>query len=90
MGHEDKDDGDLQQSYRSLLDAVDQNALHVGHILHEPGHDVARRAVVEPREGQHLDPGIEITPEVKDHPLLEVIIHQDTEAVQEILGEESC
>jgi hypothetical protein len=90
MAHESQHDPDLEEGYRSLLDAVDQDALHIGHILDETGHDVPGCTIIEPRERQHLDPCVEIAPEVKDHPLLEVIIEQDTETVQKILGEEGC
>ena len=47
-----------------------------------------RRPVIEPRKRQHLDPGIKIAAKIEDDALLEVIVEQDAEAVEQILGEE--
>ena len=88
VGHERQHDANLEDGHCPLLDAIDQDALHIGHILHQTGHDVAGGAVVEPRQGEHLDAGVEIASKIKDHPLLEVIVKQDAQAVKQILGEE--
>ena len=74
MAHESQHDPDLEEGHRSLLDAVDQDALHIGHILDEARHDVTGRPVIKPREGEPLDPGVKIAPEIEDDPLLEVIV----------------
>ena len=46
--HEAADDEDLEDRDGALLDAVDQDALEICHILDEPRHDVAGGAVIEP------------------------------------------
>ena len=88
VGHQGQDDPDLQDRDGSLLDPVDQHALHIGHVLHQPGHDVAGRPVVEPRQGELLDPRVEIAAEIEDHPLLEVVVEHDAQGVEQILCEE--
>ena len=71
-----------------MLDTVDEHSLHVGHVLHQPGHDVSGRAVVEPREGEFLDPCVEIAPEIKDHALLEVVVEKDAQRIEQIPDKE--
>jgi len=90
VGHQGDDDPDLEDGDGALLDSVDQDTLHIGHVLDEAGHDVAGRPVVEPGEGKPLDPPVEIAPEVEDHPLLEMVVEQDAQRVEQILGKESC
>ena len=89
MRHESENDRDLENRDASLLDTVDEHPLHVGHVLHQPGHDVSGRAVVEPGQGELLDPCVEIAPEVKDHALLEVVVEKDAQRIEQIPGKES-
>ena len=48
--HQHEYDHHLQQGHEPLLDAVDQHALHRGHIFKQPGHKIAGGPIVEPAQ----------------------------------------
>jgi hypothetical protein len=88
---DEKDHADphhLQQRDDPLLDAVDQHALHVRHVLHHPCHDVARPPRIEPLEGEALDFFVKIRADVEDDLLLEHVVQQDAQCIQTLPGEE--
>ena len=80
----------MQDGNGALLDAVDQYALDARHILNEAGHDVARRAVVEPCEREALDVCVEFAAEVENDALLEVVVEDDAKRVESVLCKERC
>ena len=82
-----RDDADLEQRHHALLDAVDQDPLHGGHVFEQPGHHVAGGAVVEPADRQPLDVGVEVAADIEDHPLLKRVVEADAQGVGEVLDE---
>ncbi len=72
-----------------MLDAVDEHPLDACHILHQTRHDVAGGAVVEPSERETLDVCVELAAKVKNDALLEVVVKNNPERVEAVLGEES-
>ena len=71
-----------------MLDAVDEHALDIRHILDEACHDVAGGAVVEPGEGKPLDVRVEFAAEVENDALLEMVVEEDAGGVQAVLRDE--
>lgn len=87
--HEDRHDTDLQNGHRTLLDAVNQHALHAGHILRYARHDVARGAVIEPGEREGLQSRVEIAAQVKENLLLKSVVEKNAQDIEAVLHEES-
>ncbi len=81
-GHHD----DLKHRHDALLDAIDEHPLHRGDVLDQAGHDVAGRAVVEPRKRERLDVCVEVAAQVVNHPLLEDVVEDDAHRVQAVLA----
>jgi hypothetical protein len=77
----------LENGNGPLLDAIDEHAFDTRHVLTQPRHDIARRAVIEPSERKALDVGVELAAKVENNALLEVIIEEDAKRVQAILSE---
>ena len=78
----------MQDGNGALLDAVDQHALDARHIFDEAGHDVSRRAVVEPCQREALDVRVEFAAEVENDTLLEVVVEDDAKGVEAVLRKE--
>ena len=65
---------DLDHGDKAKFDTVDQHALHGGDVLDHAGHDIARAAAIEPAERQSLEFLVKIRADIKDHPLLKMVI----------------
>ena len=76
---EDADDGD-----GALLGAVDEQPLDGVDVLDHARHQVARGALVIVAHRQPLQSAVHVAPHVEHHVLLEVIVHLDADAVEEI------
>ena len=86
--HESQGSQDAQQRDRSLFDAVDQQPLDVVHVFDDPGHEVARGALVEPGYRQPLEAGVDIPAHVEHDVLFEPIVDADPEAVKKFAEQE--
>ena len=85
----DSDDEDLEDGHEALFDAVDEDSLHGGDVLDDPGHDVSGAAAIEPAEGEALEFPVEIGAEVIDDFLLKNIIEHDSEAIEAVSEEKT-
>ena len=86
---ENPDAQHLQRGDEPLLDAVDEDALHVGDILDDPRHDVTGPARVEPLQRQPLDFLIQIRANVVDDLLLEDVVDVDADPIQPVFRQEA-
>ena len=78
----------MENCHAALLDAVDEHAFDIRHILDEARHDVAGGAIVEPVEREFLDVRVKLAAQIEDHALLEVVVENNAQAVEAVLGEE--
>ena len=87
--HETEDDGDLQDGDRTLFDAVDEDTFDTADVFDHTGHDVAGGAVVEPGEGERLQPPVKIAAQIEEDFLFESVVEENTQGVESVLGEEA-
>ena len=73
-----------------MFDTVYEHTLDTRHILDKAGHNVTRRAVVEPCQCESLDVRVEFAAEVKNDALLEVVVENDAKGVETVLRKECC
>ena len=72
----------------TLFCAVDQEPFHGTNVLNDPGHQIARSAVIKPSGTKALEFRIKFAANIEDDILFKMIIEQDTKGVEEIAGEE--
>ena len=69
----------MKHGHDSLLDSVNQHALDRVHILQDARHQIARRAIIEPAQRQHLNVRVKIAAEIEDHFLLKGVVENDAD-----------
>ena len=75
----------LQRRDQTLFDSIDEHALHVGHILDHPRHDVARAFSIKPNERQFLDLVVKVRADVENDLLFKGVVHENPQRVQSVL-----
>ena len=65
---------ELDHGDEAQFDAVDQHAFHGGDVFDDASHDIARAAPIEPAERQALEFLVQIRADIKNHPLLEMVV----------------
>ena len=81
---EDTHDEHLEKGDEPLLNAIDEDALHLRHILGHPSHDISGAAFIKPLESEPLKFVIEFGAKVENGLLLEGVIEKDAEKVEKI------
>jgi hypothetical protein len=88
MRHENDRGGNAENRNTALLDTVDEQSFDAVDVFDDAGEQIAGGALVEPGDGQALQPGVNIAAHVVDDILFERIVDANAQAVKQFAKEE--